>query len=85
MSFIVSTSSGCGAVRTWKRLPTNGISPVAAPALAQLLRDHEDVRFVTTEKVDLGEFPELSSRAAQVEVRGLVPFNQLPLKSDASM
>ena len=51
---------------------------VAAPALAQVLRDHENVRFVTTEAVDLGEFPELTSRAAQVELRQLVPFNLLP-------
>jgi glycosyltransferase involved in cell wall biosynthesis len=53
---------------------------VAAPALAQLLRDNENVRFVTTEAVDIGEFPELSSRATQVELRPLVPFDQLPLE-----
>jgi glycosyltransferase involved in cell wall biosynthesis len=53
---------------------------VAAPALAQILRDNENVRFVTTEAVDISEFPELSSRATQVELRPLVPFDQLPLE-----
>jgi glycosyltransferase involved in cell wall biosynthesis len=53
---------------------------VAAPALAQVLRDNENVRFVTTEAVDIREFPELSSRSAQLELRQLVPFDQLPLE-----
>ena len=53
---------------------------VAAPALARILTDNENVRFVTTEAVDIGEFPELSSLAAQVELRPLVPFDQLPLE-----
>jgi glycosyltransferase involved in cell wall biosynthesis len=53
---------------------------VAAPALAQVLRDNEDARFVTTEAIDIGEFPELSSRADQVELRPLVPFDQLPFE-----
>jgi glycosyltransferase involved in cell wall biosynthesis len=53
---------------------------VAAPALVQVLRDNNDVRFVTTEAVDIGEFPELSSQADQVELRPLVPFDQLPLE-----
>ena len=53
---------------------------VAAPALARILRDNENVRFVTTEAVDISEFPELSSLATQVELRPLVPFDQLPLE-----
>jgi glycosyltransferase involved in cell wall biosynthesis len=52
----------------------------AAPALARILRDNENVRFVTTEAVDIGEFPELTARAAQVELRQLVPFDLLPLE-----
>ena len=53
---------------------------VAAPALAQVLREHTNVRFVTTDAVDIGELPELASRADQVELRQRVPFDQLPLE-----
>ena len=53
---------------------------VAAPALAQVLREHTNVRFVTTDAVDIGELPELASCAGQVELRQRVPFDQLPLE-----
>ena len=53
---------------------------LAAPALARILRENENVRFVTTEAVDIGEFPELTSRGAQVELRQLVPFDLLPFE-----
>ena len=53
---------------------------VAAPALARVLRENANVRFVTTDAVDIGEFPELASRADQLELRQRVPFDQLPLE-----
>jgi glycosyltransferase involved in cell wall biosynthesis len=53
---------------------------VAAPALAQVLRDNKNVRFVTTKAVDIAEFPDLASMAAQVEQRELVPFDLLPFE-----
>ena len=53
---------------------------MAAPALAQILRENDDVRFVTTDAVDIGELPDLSSMAHRVEVRQRVPFGRLPLE-----
>lgn len=52
---------------------------VAVPALARLLAEHPEARFVTFDgAVDISEFPELRALARQVELRPLVPLDDLP-------
>jgi hypothetical protein len=51
---------------------------VVMPALARVLREHPEARFVTFERtVDLREFPELDGLHGQIETRPLVPLEQL--------
>jgi glycosyltransferase involved in cell wall biosynthesis len=51
---------------------------VAVPALARVLAEHRGARFVTFgDAVDVGEFPELQAMAGQVELRPLVPLDEV--------
>jgi glycosyltransferase involved in cell wall biosynthesis/SAM-dependent methyltransferase/uncharacterized protein YbaR (Trm112 family) len=51
---------------------------VAVPALARVLHEHSETRFVTFEGgVDLTEFSELDALHDQIEMRSLVPLDEL--------
>ena len=52
---------------------------VAAPAIASVLKSHEQVRLVLfRDSIDLAEFPDLAERAAQIEWRDPVALEELP-------
>ena len=52
---------------------------VAVQAIARVLDEHPDARFVTfQEAVDIDEFPDLRALLPQIEMRAVVPIDELP-------